>query len=67
MSINDLPKITDVLCIFFEDDIFLRLKCLNGNNLSELVETFNTISLWLSDHNLEKNNKKTQLIQLKPH
>lgn len=66
--INDLPLISNPLCVMFADDVSILFKYSHDNNsaYSEIINTFNAVKDWLQDHNLEINNNKTKLIQFKP-
>lgn len=67
--INDLPKICDTLCLLFADDISLLFKVRKNDiyDIDLITQTFNAIKLWLNEHNLKINNKKTKIIQFKPY
>lgn len=69
--INDLAKIINTeytKSFLYADDISIVFSCLNSNDLThKLNNIFDTVIQWLSDHNLQLNLKKTNLIQFRPH
>lgn len=66
--INDLPKILNDPCILFADDISLVSSHKNNDNINEkLTKCLDTITDWMTDHNLEINPQKTKLITFYPH
>lgn len=67
--INDLPKVSNTLCVVFADDVSLLFKCKNidHDTITKINNSFNIVKHWLHKQNLEINFKKTKIIQFRPH
>lgn len=66
--VNDLPDMLESLCVMFADDISLLFKCQNNSqSLNHVINNFDAVKSWLTDHNLEVNLKKTRIMQFRPY
>lgn len=66
--INELPKIIDIPCNLFADDISLIFSCENEAQLEHTLDSnLSEIESWLEDHNLKINCSKTNLMQFRPY
>jgi hypothetical protein len=65
--INDLPKVVKEPCVLFADDISILTPCQDTYNLNEKITSIlQTVSDWLSEHNLQINFSKTKLMSFHP-
>jgi hypothetical protein len=71
LYINDLPKTlnkTISLPILFADDMSILNICDKNVNPNSLIKnTLEIVTLWLKNHNLELNLKKTKIIHFRPY
>lgn len=66
--INNLPKLINIPCVLFADDVSLLYRFKDANKSEvELKQLFIKIKDWLEKQNLLINYTKTKLIEFRPH